>query len=364
MKRDIQFSIKWVLWAGILALIYALFYMLSGIMAPFMVGILIAYAMSDPMRRLTSLGFSRSSAAGLLVLGFLVVISWGLVTAFPFLESQLGYIAQHLPRYADKLSESSQPLLNFLSSTFPKEDWAQAREMVSSYFNDMIAMSFRSLAGLITNSLALANILLLTIMTPLIAFFMLRDWPQFLHGLERLLPPQTTPRMKRLGQDTHHVLAGFLRGQFLVCLITGVLYAAGLKTIGLEHAITLGMLSGLFSFIPFLGFTIALLVAMSLAAFQFQTWSAVGLVAGIYGFIHAIEVYYLTPRLIGERIGLHPVWVLFSLLACGAVFGFWGLFLSLPLAAVIGVMVRHALEIYRDSALYAHESPKAHKEVR
>ncbi len=363
MKRDIQFSVKWVLWGGILAILGSLFYTLSGIMAPFLIGILLAYAMSEPMRRLGQLGLSRSAAAGLLVLGFIIAVSWGLATAFPFLESQLAYIAQHLPRYAGKFAESSQPLIDFLTSTLPTEDWTHIQEMLSSYFNDIISWSFRSLAGLITNGLALANILLLSVMTPLIAFFMLRDWPQFLAGLERLLPPQTTPRWHRLGNDMHHVLAGFLRGQLLVCLITGLMYAIGLKIVRLEHAVTLGMLSGLFSFIPFLGFTTAIIVAMSLAAFQFQTWSAVSLVAGIYGFTHAIEIYYLTPRLIGERIGLHPVWVLFSLLACGTVFGFWGLFLSLPLAAILGVMVRHVMEIYRDSALYAEVPKKLRKEV-
>jgi predicted PurR-regulated permease PerM len=186
-----------------------------------------------------------------------------------------------------------------------------------------------------------------------VTFYLLRDWDRMVARIYTLVPRDLLPTVQRLASEVDAVLAGVIRGQGMVCLFLAIFYATGLSLTGLRYGVIIGLLTGLFSFIPYIGMAIGLCVGLAVAAFQFQNWVMIAIVAAVFGAGQFIEGNFVTPRLVGSRIGIHPVWLIFAVLAGAALFGFVGALLAVPVAAVIGVLIRFALEQYRSSELYA-----------
>ncbi len=221
-----------------------------------------------------------------------------------------------------------------------------------------------ALRTLVTGSLAFANLLSLLLITPIVAFYLLRDWDRLVAQIDGLLPRPALDTVRGEVGKVDSILAGFVRGQATVCLVLAIFYAVGLTLAGLEFGLIIGLLAGALSFIPFIGAGIGGLASIGLAIFQFGLADPVriGIVAGIFILGQALEGNFLTPRLVGDRVGLHPVWVIFALLAGGVLAGFVGVLLAVPVAAVIGVLVRFLIGQYLDSDLYRGGTSQAEDE--
>jgi predicted PurR-regulated permease PerM len=208
------------------------------------------------------------------------------------------------------------------------------------------------LGQVISGGVAIANLISLLVITPVVAFYLLRDWDRIVARVDTWLPRGHAGAIREQAREIDRTLAGFLRGQGTVCLILGVFYAIGLTLAGLDFGLVVGLVAGLLSFIPYVGAIVGLVLSVGLALVQFDDWLRIAVVAGIFFVGQAVEGNFLTPKLVGESVGLHPVWIIFGLLAGGALFGFVGVLLAVPAAAVIGVGVRFALGRYMQSPYY------------
>lgn len=341
----------WI-WATIMAIVAICVYMVKGILLPFVVGLIVAYLLNPVVARLEERHIPRTLGSAVLILfAFLTIIGFFLFT-IPFLQNELIALARQLPSYGERIYRTIQPLLDQSSDLVNVQDLDQLKEKASAYLGDMFRWSLSAIVGILGNTLALANLISLVILTPVVAFYLLRDWPEFTQGMTNLIPKdQADTILTQVGQ-INKTLGSYLRGQCLVCLCLTAIYSAGLKMTGLDYAWTLGIATGILAFIPYVGFMIGAVSGIGLAMAQFHDWTSIGWVALVFLIGLSMESYFLTPKLIGDRIGLHPVWIIFSLLAGGLLFGFLGMFLAMPTAAAIGVVVRFLMSKYFESDFY------------
>jgi predicted PurR-regulated permease PerM len=199
---------------------------------------------------------------------------------------------------------------------------------------------------------ALLNLVSLLVITPIVMFYLLRDWDSIVETVEDWLPRRLAPVIREKTIEIDEVLSGFLRGQFSVCLLLGALYAIGLTLVGLDFGLIIGFITGLISFVPYFGMLIGFAVGLGVAIAQFSDWQPIAMVAGVFVVGQFLEGNFITPKLVGDRIGLHPAWIIFALLAGGALFGFTGILLAVPAAAVIGVLGRFSIQQYKQSEAY------------
>ncbi len=340
------------IWLGGLAAFLAVLWLLSDIMMPFVAGMAVAYFIDPLADRLERAGASRTLATTVIVIGFFVVAGGGLVLLFPLLQGQVVALFALIPDVIDALRAQVQPILAELRADLPPEALDKLRQAAGTYAGDAMQWVTGFLAGLWSGGLALFNTLSLMIITPVVAFYLLRDWDLIVAYVDGLLPRDAAPTIREQVLEIDRTVAGFVRGQATVCLVLAVWYGAGLTVLGLDAGLLVGLGAGLISFIPYIGATVGFLVGVGLAAAQFSEWLQVALVGGVFVIGQVAESYVLTPKLVGDRVGLHPVWIIFALLAGGALFGFTGVLLAVPVAAVIGVLVRFAVARYRVSRLY------------
>ncbi len=365
-----------------LALIILGLILLKQILLPFLVGLAAAYMLDPSADRLERLRFSRTSATALITVGFFLALSIIVLLLLPPLAAQATALAKELPGYLEKLRDSLLPLLKSLiewplfANVIERFDFgndASAEGLIREQAGNAISVFVRSATGLLQSGVALLNFVALIFVTPIVTFYMLRDWDRMAAKVRSLVPPEHVTTFERLVDEIDEVLAGFLRGQGLVCLFLAIFYAVGLWSIGLNYGVIIGILTGLFSFIPFIGMAIGMAVGLTVAAFQFQgvcppgeicqphdLWMVL-VVAGIFGLGQFIEGNLISPRLVGSRIHLHPVWMIFSVLAGTTLFGILGTLLAVPFAAVLGVMIRFGLEQYKNSAFF-HPPEDSHRE--
>ena len=342
---------NWI-WIGIISLILLSFYTIKGILLPFIAGIIVAYLLNPLVEYLKRYGVPRFVGAPLLILlTFCLIITFFLIT-IPFLQDQIIALTRQFPNYGEKIYHALQPLIDLSGRLINIQDVGQLKDKASTYVGDMFQWSLTTLVKVLGNTLALANLLSLLILTPVVAFYLLRDWPAFTRGLTNLLPRDQVRTVVTQIQEINRTLGSYLQGQCLVCLCLAVVYSIGLNLTGLKYAWTIGIATGVLAFIPYVGFLIGAVSGIGIAMAQFGEWSSIGWVALVFLIGLSIESYVLTPKLIGDRIGLHPVWIIFSLLVGGLLFGFAGMFLAMPVAATIGVIVRFCMKKYFQSAFY------------
>ena len=232
------------------------------------------------------------------------------------------------------------------------------REALAGFADDLAKWGLALVKGIWESGLALLNLLSLVFITPIVAFYLLRDWDRIIERVKNWLPRAYADDILEQARQIDETLAGFVRGQGLVCLILAVYYSVILSVVGLEFGLIVGIGAGLISFVPFVGAISGFVAGLGLAVFQFDSWAWVGVVAAIFVVGQVLEGNVLTPKLVGERVGLHPVWVIFGALAGGALFGFVGVLIAVPVTAVVGVLMRYALGQYLDSRLYHGPSTK------
>lgn len=342
-------------WLLALAILLALIWLLSSILLPFVAGMAVAYFLDPPTDKLEAKGLSRSLSTSIVVVAFFVLVVMAALLLVPILQSQITGFADRLPGYIAGLRETALPILIDLGARVGIDVGASAGDAVKEIAADAVGFGFRLLRQAWSGGLAVFNILSLLVITPVVAFYLLRDFDHMIGALNDWLPRQHADAVRRVLLDIDDVMAGFIRGQGTVCLILACFYGLSLTFAGLEFGLIIGLFSGLVSFVPFVGALLGLVLSMLTALTQFLPegdFLRIAIIAAIFVVGQVMEGYVLTPRLLGDRIGLHPVWVMFALLAGGALFGFVGVLISVPAAAAIGVMVRFAHGHYLGSLLY------------
>lgn len=348
---------QWLLMAAVAGW---LVYLLAPVLTPFVCAALLGW-LGDPwVDRLERRGYSRTTAVVLVFTLMLLLVALALIILLPMLERQVVELIESLPNYRDWFVQKALPwverrtgleLVSWLDPqylmTWVRGHWQQAGGIAATFFGYLSRSGFAMMTWI-------ANLVLL----PILTFYFLRDWDILVERVAALVPRDHIGTVTRLAQESNDVLGAFLRGQFLVMLALGGIYAAGLSVVGLELGLLIGIIAGLISFVPYLGTATGIVLGVIAALVQTGgDWTLVALVLGVFIVGQMLEGYVLTPRIVGDRIGLHPVAVIFAIMAGGQLFGFLGMLLALPIAAIANVLLRFAHERYTQSHLYAGDHP-------
>lgn len=347
---------RWM-WLGVVVLVGVLLYLLHGILSPFLIGILLAYLADPLVDRLERAGLSRTAGVVLVFTLFSLVLLALLLVLIPMLAKQLVRLYELTPQILDWLQHVALPWVQArlgLGDGFWKFDKVKAA--IGEHMGQTTDIVGVVLSQATASGLALIGWLANLVLIPVVGFYLLRDWDLMMAKLRSLLPRQREEQVVGLAGECHEVLGAFVRGQLLVMLALGVIYAAGLMLVGLELGLLIGVLAGLAAIVPYMGFIIGIGAAMIAGLFQFggDIYPLLG-IAAVFMVGQMLEGMVLTPLLVGDRIGLHPVAVIFAILAGGELFGFTGVLLALPAAAVIMVLLRHAHDFYKRSDMYGEE---------
>ncbi len=350
-------SQKWFVLAGV-TFGGILIYLLAPVLTPFMAAAVLAYIGDPLVDRLEARKLSRTLSVTLVFLILSLVALALLLILVPMLERQFILLGSKLPLYLDTLQQKVLPSLSaYLGVDNATFDLATLKNLVREQWGGTVKGAFALLSRSGMTVLAWgANLMLI----PVVTFYLLRDWDILVARIHELIPRRAEAVVARLARASDEVLGAFLRGQLLVMLALGSIYSVGLSLVGLELALLIGMLAGLVSFVPYLGFIVGIVAAGVAALMQYQELMPLLYIAGVFMVGQAAEGMLLTPLLVGDKIGLHPVAVIFAVLAGGQLFGFVGILLALPVAAVVMVLLRYTHEQYVGSSLYgAREEPPA-----
>ena len=349
-------SNKWMVIIG-LVLTGILLYLLSPILTPFFIAAVLAY-ISDPLvDRLEARKMPRTLAVLTVFVSLTLVAVITLLVLVPMIEKQVDVFAQKLPSYLNLIQHKVLPTIyQFLGISETDGLKFDLKSSLQSYWGTAGGFTQTALASVTRSGLAFAGLLANLLLIPVVTFYLLRDWDLMVSRVNELIPKRSQPVVARLARESDEVLGSFLRGQMMVMLSLAAIYSIGLSIVGLDLAVLIGLSAGMISFVPYLGFIVGILFAGIAAIVQFQDVIHLGYIAIVFGIGQAIEGMLLTPLLVGDRIGLHPVAVIFAVLAGGQLFGFVGILLALPIAAIIAVIMRYLHERYLESSLYANKS--------
>ncbi|MFZ5676626.1 MAG: AI-2E family transporter [Pseudomonadota bacterium] len=344
---------QFTFWAVALAVVILALWLLGDIMLPFIAGLVLAYFLDPVADALERLGLPRLAATLLILVSTIVAFVVLLLLLLPVLGDQIARFASNLPGYMQSLVT----LFNEAAPQWLKDMLASSGTNLPASLSDLAGKAAGWLAAILTSilsgSLALVNVLSLLVVTPIVAFYMLNDWDRMVEKVDGWLPRDHLATIRSLATQIDEAMAGFIRGQGTVCLLLGVFYAVALSFAGLNFGLLIGLGAGLLSFIPYVGSIIGGVLAIGMALIQFwPDWVSIVIIIAIFAGGQFIEGNFLSPNLVGNRIGLHPVWLMFALFAFGYLFGFVGLLLAVPLAAAVGVLVRFAIQQYLRSPLY------------
>ncbi len=336
---------------AIVIFMFALF-LLRTMLLPFVAGMAVAYLFDPLADRLEAKGVSRTLATSLII-GFFMVVSVGtLLLLLPTLFHQLADFIARVPEYANKIRLLIEPLSQEVMERLGSDGIDKVRDALAGFAENLAQWGLVLIGGIWESGLALVNLFSLILITPIVAFYLLRDWDRIIAQVDEWLPRAYAADIREQANRIDDTLAGFVRGQGMVCLILAAYYSVTLSVVGLEFGLIVGIGAGLISFVPFVGAISGFVAGIGLAVFQFDSWHWIAAVAAIFALGQVLEGNVLTPKLVGERVGLHPVWVIFGALAGAALFGFVGILLAVPVTAVIGVLARYGLGRYLASRLY------------
>ncbi len=347
-------------WLGLLATVVFAMWLLGEVLTPFIAGIVLAYFLDPVADRLEGLGLPRVVATSIILLACFGMFLAIFLLLLPLVVEQARLFAENLPVHLAKLAELFDRLTpewvrEAIERTTARED-LQATELAARAAGWLGGM----LKTLVSGTAALFNLAALVVITPIVLFYMLNDWDRMVATVDQWLPRNHADTLRAIARDIDRAMAGFIRGQGTVALIQGMFYAVGLVAVGLKFGLFIGLLSGLLSFIPYVGATVGGVLSIGMALAQFwPDWQMILMVAAIYATGQFIEGNFLTPKLVGDSVGLHPVWMMFALMAFGYLFGFVGMLLGVPLAAAIRVVLSHGLRQYMNSALYLGDEAAA-----
>lgn len=347
-------------WIATLAFFLLAIYMLSGVLLPFVAGMALAYVLDPLADRLERIGLSRLLSTAVILFLFALIFILFLVALVPILVQQVAQFAEHLPETIAKI----QSIVRTTTHDWLQVGWVRglleldnadgaANLTGSDFIAEAVGWLGSILQSMLSGGLALVNLAALLTVTPVVAFYLLNDWDRMVGTLDEWLPREHAETIRILASQIDDTLEGFVRGQGLMCLSLGVFYAVGLSLVGLNFGFLIGSSAGMISFIPYVGSIVGFLVSITVALFQFwPDWVMVGAVVAVFFTGQFLEGNILQPKLLGSHVGLHPVWLIFSLFAFGYLFGFVGMLIAVPLAATIGVLTRFGIRKYLESPYY------------
>jgi predicted PurR-regulated permease PerM len=351
-----SFERQLTFWLATFAVVVLLLWLLSDILLPFIAGMALAYLLNPLTNRLERLGLKRTFAAllivGVAVLAFIFLI----LLIVPILADQLSALISNIPGYVTRLQALvADPNRTWLRRIIGSEDTSKTIGDLVTQGAGWMAAFLRSLWS---GGRALISVFSLMVVMPVVAFYLICDWPRMITTVDKWVPLPHRETVHGLAREIDTAIAGFVRGQTAVCLILGSFYAVSLSLVGLNFGLLIGLISGLISFIPYVGSMTGLVLSLAVATAQFwPEWTWIVVVLGIFMVGQFIEGNVLAPKLVGESVGLHPVWLIFAIFAFGYLFGFVGLLLAVPLAAAVAVLLRFALRQYLASPFYSGGRP-------
>ncbi len=342
-----------LIWAISFAVVVFALWAFSPILLPFIAGLVLAYFLDPVADALQRAGLSRLAAALLIVVLAILVLVLALVILAPMVTDQIGRFAGDLPSIIQSLTLRFNELAPQWMKDALARSGADVQGSVTQFAGRAAEWILSVLKTVLSGGLALVNLVSLIVVTPIVAFYLLVDWDDMIAAVDGWVPREHVETVRSLGRDINTAMAGFIRGQGTVCLLLGFFYAVGLSVAGLKFGLAIGLLAGALTFIPYAGALIGGVLAIGIALVQFwpEFWS-IALVTAIFAVGQFLEGNFLSPKLVGKSVGLHPVWLMFALFAFGYAFGFVGLLLAVPLAAAAGVLVRFGLRQYLSSRLY------------
>jgi len=342
----------WFWLAGAVVFIFLL-NQLSEILMPFVAGMAVAYFLDPLADRLETWKLSRGASTAIILLSFFAIFSLAVMLLAPVVETQIIGFVKILPTLLDRFWVFADPYVVQLKTVLPDDIIQQAGQSAGGITERSAKIFANVLSKLWSGSLEIFNLFSLLIITPVVAFYLLRDWDLIITTLDEWLPRKSAGVIRQQFLAIDRILAGFVRGQALVCLSLSTWYGVLLSVVGLPSGLIVGLATGLISFVPYVGAAIGLFVGTLIAVFYFQDATSVMFVVAIFVSGQTMESYFLTPKLVGDRVGLHPLWIIFALMAGATLFGFTGVLLALPVAAVIGVLTRFMITRYLNSRYYS-----------
>jgi predicted PurR-regulated permease PerM len=340
-------------WLFSLALMIGLLFLLKGILLPFIASMVLAYFLDPVVEWGEKKGLSRTlSIIFLMVIAILVILSF-IALAVPMLQNQIMSFSAKLPDYINRMWDYIHPLFERLKASIPAAaELGNIKETAVSYVGSGMKMLLSVTHNLISGGMAVFNVVSLLVITPVVCFYLLRDWHKVTSFFKGIIPEYAKETVGEQVKAINTILSGFIRGQAMVCLSLAFYYSVGLSLAGLDLGIVIGFLTGILSFIPYVGCLSGFVISMLLGLVQYSDmWNLLWIV-GVFGIGQILEGYVLTPNLVGDKTGLHPVWIIFALMAGGYLLGFLGILIAVPTAAVIGVLIRFTIARYKQSSFY------------
>lgn len=338
---------------GLVIVFAVMLQLFASVLLPFVAAAGIAYFLDPPASRLTRLGLPRTVAAILMVLALLTIVLLFALLLYPLILAQIGILFARVPDYTVAVRAfAAEQIAHLQARLGPDMVDEKLRDLVGGQAGSIVSFVAGALRGVIGSGFALFNVLTLVIVTPVVAFYLLRDWQGVISRIDGWLPRRYAGVLRAQAHEVDRILAAWLRGQLICCFVLALYYATALSVVGLDLGLIVGMMAGLLSFIPYVGSITGLVAAVGLALAQFPTWTGIIEVGVVFVVGQLLEGYVIYPRFLGDRVELHAVWVIFALFAGGAAFGFVGVLLAVPVAAIIGVLCRFWLRRYLDSPLY------------
>ncbi|MCB1431491.1 MAG: AI-2E family transporter [Alphaproteobacteria bacterium] len=349
-----------IIWTAAFAVLIMLLWLLGGVMLPFIAGLVLAYFLDPVADALERLGLPRLAATLVILICAILILVTALIIIAPVLADQIGRFASDLPNIIRELVARFDELApNWLKAQLANTGM-DVQGSMAGFAGKAAGWILALLSSIWSGGMALVNLVSLLVVTPIVAFYMLEDWDRMVAKVDSWLPRDHAPTIRALASEIDQAMAGFIRGQGTVCILLGAFYAIGLSLAGLKFGLAIGLFAGFLTFIPYAGAMIGGILAIGVGLVQF--WPdivSILLVVGVFAVGQFLEGNFLSPKLVGKSVGLHPVWLMFALLAFGYLFGFAGLLLAVPLAAAAGVLVRFGLRQYLTSKLYLGETEDA-----
>ena len=347
--------LPWVVGLALLAAVVFLIVQMRDVLSPFVVAAVLAYILNPLVEKLCRHGVRRGAAAMLVMVFTLLLLVLLLLIVVPMLVQQFGSLLGKMPELANFVQNKALPLANRLLGTHWVLDEQSLSNWLSNHLGSVKTGLSKALPALLEQGGSLVSSLGNLAVLPFLLYYFLLDWSRWTEGIKTMIPRRYLTAYTRIGGNMDTVLGEFLRGQLTVMLIMGLLYGLGLMLTGLESGFAIGMVAGLLVFVPYLGAFTGLLLATMAALLQFGTWQGLITVWAVFAVGQFLESFFITPKIVGDRIGLSPFWVIFALMAFGSLLGFVGMLLALPLAAVTLVLLREGVAAYMDSGFYRRE---------
>lgn len=346
-----------IIWITIIVLFLLFIQGISAVLLPFVLGILLAYFLDPVVDKLQLRKFSRNTGTAVVTIAFFATGACIIAVIVPLISEQLTHLIQELPNYIQTLSTQFQAKVQSVLTQLPDDQEMVVADGLKNFSGKLLEMFSEFIQAVFISGASFLNVISLLLITPVVTFYMLRDWDRIVGVIDNLLPRAHAETIRGQMREIDRTIGGFVRGQMITCSILALFYIIFLTIAGLQFSLVIGFATGFLIIIPYVGWLAGASIGMIIAILQYDSWTMIAVIGGIFLAGQVLESYFLTPQLVGESVGLHPLWMIFGMLAGGALLGFVGVLIAVPLTAIIGVLTRFVISRYLQSDLYQGSKP-------